>query len=192
MKDLLMVIDMQKAYLNGAPWECLDTEGAEANIVRLLESGACDEVMITRYEYPKAPAGVWKAYNEVYADINADPVNEEFTDGIAPFAERYPVYVKDVYGSFSDPAIRAAVRETGCDTLVVTGVVAECCVLSTVYGAIDEGYKVIYLTDAVSGFTEEKMAGVLTVLSGCMPLHVEAMTTEEYLRRRTAIDMKGN
>ena len=80
MKDLLMVIDMQKAYLKGAPWECLDTEGAAANIARLIDSGAADGAVFTRYEYPKAPVGVWKAYNELYADINADPVNEEFVD----------------------------------------------------------------------------------------------------------------
>ena len=165
MKDLLMVIDTQKAYLKGAPWECLDTEGAVKNIVRLIDAGAADEVVITRYEYPKAPEGVWKEYNEVYADINADPVNEEFVDELLPYAERFPVFVKDIYGSFSVPEIREAVRRTGADTLVVCGVVAECCVLSTVMGAVDEGYKVSYLTDAVSGFTEEKMAGVLAVLS---------------------------
>ncbi|MBQ1415052.1 MAG: cysteine hydrolase, partial [Lachnospiraceae bacterium] len=153
MKDLLMVIDMQKAYLKGAPWECLDTEGAAANIARLIDSGAADGAVFTRYEYPKAPVGVWKAYNELYADINADPVNEEFVDELLPYTERFPVYVKDVYGSFSDPAIRAAVRESGADTLVVCGVVAECCVISTVCGAVDEGLKVIYLTDAVSGIT---------------------------------------
>ena len=44
--------------------------------------------------------------------------------------------------------------------------------------------KVIYLTDAVSGFTPEKRAGVLAVLSGWMPLHVETMTTEEYIASR--------
>ena len=184
MKDLLMVIDMQKAYLKGAPWECLDTEGAAANIARLIDSGAADGAVFTRYEYPKAPVGVWKAYNELYADINADPVNEEFVDELLPYTERFPVYVKDVYGSFSDPATRAAVRESGADTLVVCGVVAECCVISTVCGAVDEGLKVIYLTDAVSGFTPEKMEGVLAVLSGWMPLHVETMTTDEYIASR--------
>ena len=48
MKDLLMVIDMQKAYLKGAPWECLDTEGAAANIARLIDSGSADGAVFTR------------------------------------------------------------------------------------------------------------------------------------------------
>lgn len=38
--------------------------------------------------------------------------------------------------------------------LVISGVVAECCVLSTVLSAIDAGCKVIYLTDAVAGLSE--------------------------------------
>ena len=180
--DLLLVIDMQKAYLKGAAWECLDTEGAEKNIIKVIESGAADRVVLTRFIEPSEPVGVWKDYNEKYAAINADPVNAELTDGIASYAERYPVFDKSKYSAFADPALSQICRSA--DRLVVCGVVAECCVLATVMGAMDAGVKVIYLTDAVSGFTPAKEQAVLTVMSGEIPLHIETMSAGEYISSR--------
>ena len=65
--------------------------------------------------------------------------------------------------------------------LVISGVVAECCVLSTVLSAIDAGCKVIYLTDAVAGLSEASRTETEKIVSYFAPLHTELMTTEEYL-----------
>jgi nicotinamidase-related amidase len=50
--------------------------------------------------------------------------------------------------------------------VVVTGVVAECCVLSTVMELIDAGIYTVYLTDGVSGLDREKEAATELILSG--------------------------
>ena len=66
--------------------------------------------------------------------------------------------------------------------LVITGVVAECCVLSTCFEAIDLGCKIIYLSDAVAGIDDDTEKSVVKVLIGLFPLHVEIMTTSQYLK----------
>ena len=66
--------------------------------------------------------------------------------------------------------------------MVITGVVAECCVLSTVFALIDAGIYVVYLTDGVSGLDREKEAATELILSGLDPLHVHMMTVREYLQ----------
>ena len=99
----------------------------------------------------------------------------EFADALS----RYPLYSKSVYSSLAIPEVLAAARRA--DRVIVTGVVAECCVLSTVWALIDAGIYTVYLTDAVSGFDVPKEDATKLVLSGLSPLHVAMMTTEEYL-----------
>ena len=70
-------------------------------------------------------------------------------DGIKEAAEAYPIYDKSTYSSFQVPAIRQAARKA--DRIILTGVVSECCVLSTFFEGIDLGCKLIWLTDATSG-----------------------------------------
>jgi nicotinamidase-related amidase len=54
--DLLLIIDMQNVYAKGGEWECLDTEGAAANILRVVESGAADSAIITKFIADKKSA----------------------------------------------------------------------------------------------------------------------------------------
>ncbi len=77
------------------------------------------------------------------------------------------------------PQIKEPAKKAG--RVVLTGVVAECCVLCTALEAMDMGCKVIYLRDCISGFTKEKEAATELILSGLSPLHVQIMTMQEYL-----------
>ncbi len=66
--------------------------------------------------------------------------------------------------------------------VVLTGVVAECCVLSTAFDAIDLGCEFIYVTDAVSGFDRPRENASILMLSGLSPLHGKIMDTGSYLK----------
>ena len=57
----------------------------------------------------------------------------------------------------SIPEVRAAAEAA--ERVVLTGVVSECCVLSTAFAAIDMGCHVVWLKDAVSGFDRDKERG---------------------------------
>ena len=70
--DLLLIIDMQNVYAKGGEWECMDTEGAAANILRVVESGAADSAIITKFIADKKARGVWADYNQKYKAINDD------------------------------------------------------------------------------------------------------------------------
>jgi hypothetical protein len=52
------------------------------------------------------------------------------------------------------------------------------------FGLIDAGVYVVYLTDATSGLDKERAAATQTVLSGLAPLHVKLMSTKEYLEEK--------
>ena len=178
-QDLLLVIDMQNVYTKGQEWACEEVEKASDSILRLLNSRALSQVIFTQYLAAKHPEGVWKEYNKVNAAVNADPWLNEMMSECLPYTKKYPVYTKSVYSSFAIPQVRELAKHAS--RVVISGVVAECCVLSTVLSAIDAGCKVIYLTDAVAGLSEVSRKETENIISYFAPLHTVLMTTEEYL-----------
>lgn len=181
-RDLLLVIDMQNVYTKGQKWECLDTDGVAGRIGRILEDGRCRDVIFTRYLAPEKPQGVWKDYNEANRDVNEDAYANEMMPQFTAALEQYPLYTKSVYSSLAIPQVLEAAKKAG--RVVIAGVVAECCVLSTVMALIDEGIYTVYLKDGVAGLDRQKEQATELVLSGLEPLHIALMTIDEYLREK--------
>ncbi len=181
-KDLVLVIDMQNVYASGGAWFCPGSESAADNIRLLLDSGDINtDVIFTRFLSSKDPSGDWINYNEENSAVNCDPHANAMMETFSDYLDKYPLYTKSVYSSLAIPEVREAVK---ChDRVILSGVVAECCVLSTAFALIDEGVHIIYLSDAVAGINEETEKAVISVLSGLEPLHVEIMTTAEFINK---------
>lgn len=181
--DLLLITDMQNVYKKGGKWACLDTEGAAQNILKIINSGFKGSVIQTCYIAQKNPQGVWKNYNIKYNDVNNDNYANEIVDELKILDGKYPLYTKGVYSSYEIDEVKKAASNS--ERVVITGVIAECCVLSTVFALIDAGVYVIYLKDAISGLDRPKEEATELILSGLCPLHLSMMTTEEYLKEKT-------
>lgn len=180
--DLLLVIDMQNVYKKGGKWECLDTEGAAANINKIIDSGM-KNVIFTRFIANETdPVGVWKDYNVKYESVNHNQYANEMVEELAEPLKRFPLFTKSVYSSLAIPEVLLAAQNA--KRVIVTGVVAECCVLSTVLALMDQGIYTVYLTDGVSGLDVPKEEATKLIFSGLSPLHVSMMTTDEYLQEK--------
>ncbi len=177
MKDLILVIDMQNAYEKGMPWECHSIERTKSNIIKLLSTGK--DAVFTTFIASEHPKGAWKEYAEVNKDINEDKRANEIVPELLPYLKEHKLFYKDRYSSLSNNELRKLVAEY--DRVVVTGVVAECCVLSTVFSLIDEGVPFLYIRDAVSGLNEKTESETEDILSGLVPVHGEIMNTDEYI-----------
>ncbi len=182
MKDLLLVVDMQKVYEKNAPWACLNTELVAGQIEKLIQSRKPAEVMFTVFHAPKEARGCWQEYNREYAQINTDARLNELVDALKPYQEEYPVYAKSTYSSCEIAEVREAAKRA--DRVLVTGVVAECCILATVLGLIDLGTKVLYIKDGVAGQTVEMEEMVEKMVASFSPMHTELTTVEEYLKTK--------
>ncbi|MCR5022880.1 MAG: isochorismatase family protein, partial [Lachnospiraceae bacterium] len=168
-KDLLLIIDMQNVYAAGGAWCCPGAEAAAGNIHELISSSGQDlDVIFTGFIAGSNPKGTWKDYNREYADINNNDHANAMMDVFREDLKKYPLYTKSVYSSLDIPEVREAVKKA--DRVLVAGVVAECCVLSTVMALIDAGAYVVYLKDCVAGQSKETEAAVETVISGLEPL----------------------
>ena len=171
---------MQNIYLPQEEWACPSMPAASAAIRKLIDSGKAGNVMFTQYLAPEHPEGRWKVYNETYREFNEDPYLCAITDEFLPYLEKYPVEIKSTFSCLKQENILNAARKA--DSLLLSGVVAECCVLSTMMEAIDLGIHVIYLTDCCSGQTAEKEDLVRVIAGNSDPVHLTVMTSEEYIR----------
>lgn len=181
--DLLVVVDMQNVYLEDQPWACTNTTEISQKIQDLIDQNVCDNVVFTRYIAPENPVGTWVTYNESYADINANEWYNEVVDNLLPYTQEYPTYDKSTYSSYGNEDFKALCMRA--DRIVVTGVMAECCVLATVIDGIDTGTPVVYLTDAVAGSSEEYEQEAEDMVAFASPIHTTLMTTEEYIASRS-------
>ncbi len=180
-KDLLLVIDMQNVYDEGGQWHCPGVQRAGEMICKILEEKTEKlDVIFTAFAASENPKGVWIDYNRENHRVNQDDHANAIMDIFSGDLKKYPLYEKSTYSSLSIPKVQEAARKAR--RVILTGVVAECCVLSTAMALIDQGSYVFYLTDACAGINEETERAVETILEGLEPLHVKRMTTEEYLQ----------
>lgn len=178
-KDLLLVIDMQNVYLPEQEWACPSMGRTSVVIRKLLDTCQFQEVIFTKFTAPEQPQGRWKAYNEVNQQINEDAWLNDITEDLKPYLNKGKVCEKSVYSSMKIPEVVQAAKKA--DHIVLTGVVAECCVIATMMEAIDLGCPVIYLTDAISGQSAEKEAQIRALAESFAPVHTAVETSEEYL-----------
>ncbi len=181
-KTLIMVIDMQNVYSTGQIWECKNFNNVCRNIKKLLVNVNGEQIAFTRYIASINPKGRWHKYNKKNEDINNNLWLNKITDELLPLSKKYDCYDKSVYSSLSADGISKIIKGKKC--VVITGVVAECCVLSTVLELIDKGIYVIYIIDAVAGINRKKEKAVMEILYGLSPLHLQFMTTNEYIKSR--------
>jgi len=181
----LLVIDVQNVYLTGQKWACVSIDAAQSNIRKLCAARNPGRIVFTRYIPFARPQGVWKEYNRINAEVNGNAWLNELTDEMKAVASdcNAPIVDKSWYSAWKSEDVRNLLKDV--DTVVITGVVADCCVLSTVFDLIDAGKYIVYLRDAVSGVSKETEEATVTVLKGLEYVHLSITTTEEYLSRRT-------
>ncbi len=154
-----------------------------ASVSGAAASGAAARVVFTRFIADPDASYVWNDYNTENAAISNDPWMNALVSSLREEASRYPVLDKSAYSAFSIPALRTAALDTCArgGRIVLTGVVADCCVLSTAFAGIDLGCKLVYLPDACAALNETSEKATAAVLSGLSPLHVLIMPTAGYL-----------
>jgi bifunctional isochorismate lyase/aryl carrier protein len=162
-RPALIVVDMQRYFLEqGAP-AYLGAEGILPQVQRLLDAFEKYRLPIfaTRYSSGESDGPVEKWWN----------VRLERDDKWAVLDPRitYPastvVLDKNMYGSFSSTDIDARLKTAGCDSVFVCGVMTHLCCETTAREAFHLGYDVYFVADANATSTIEMHLSTLRVLA---------------------------
>ena len=163
----LVVVDMQRIF--GDPDSQWATPGFDEIVpgIRTLSEQFGDRVVFTRFVAPEQPEGAWVDYYEQwpFALQPADAPAYQIVDALD--VRGRPVVSRTTFGKWGAELQRAT---RGSRNLVVTGVSTECCVLTTVLAAADDGVHVTVVRDAVAGPTPELRDATLAVMETYGPL----------------------
>lgn len=148
-----LCVDMQAMFADDTPW----ASGAVRSIlpaVREICTYKAASTIFTRFLCPRdgrALCGQWRHfYSDCPQMLAADPRLFDIVPELVPFVPPGRLADRYVFSVFEIAGLRPLLEARGVDTLVFSGVETDVCVLASVLRAIDIGYRVVVVEDAVA------------------------------------------
>jgi nicotinamidase-related amidase len=184
-------VDMQRLFGEGTPWTLDWMPRILPNIVKLCEAHA-PRTIFTRFIPARRPGdgrGVWRRYYQRWASMTIENIGWDMVD-LVPDLQRYvppaETVDKPIYSPWLGSNLRQRLEDKGCDTVIVSGGETDVCVLATVLGAADLGYRTIVVQDALCSSSDEDHDAMLQLYDRRYGQHIETTTTDEILERLRA------
>ena len=155
-----LCLDMQVMFAKEGPWPTPWMERVLPNVVRLTEKTQ-RQTVFTRFIPPMQAEdmpGMWRAFYRKWPQVTRQHLEPKFLELVPElrrFAPPAVVFDKPVYSAFADGRLAALLAERRVDTLLVSGAETDVCVLASVIAAVDRGYRVVLVTDAICSSSDE-------------------------------------
>jgi len=182
-----LVIDMQRLFAEETEWHTPAIADILPNVLRLSRE-RLDRTLFARFMVPANPEranGRWQTYYRRWANLTVERLDPGMLDLVAPLAAlaRPATLVdKTTYSIFEAPGFDARLKAEGVDTLVFSGVETDVCVLASLFDAVDRGYRVVAVSDAMASSSPASHAAMLEHLFPRLPEQVDVVTTDAVLR----------
>lgn len=182
-----LCVDMQGLFSPAGPWPTPWLPRV-LPVVEEIAARFRERTVFTRFITPNRPEempGAWRDYYRRWQQTtreHLEPTLLELLPSLAKLVPPATVINKSRYSAFLEPALHRHLQERKADSLVITGSETDVCVLATVLGAVDLGYEVTVVTDAVCSSSDEGHDALLKVYRGRYSQQIETATAEEILR----------
>ena len=114
--------------------------------------------------------------------MNIDAALVELMPSLARFVPPAKVLDKHVYSPWTEGRLDAILTGSRIDTLVITGGESDVCVLATVLGAVDRGFRTVLVTDAICSSADQTHDALMELYRSRFSEQVEAVRIEEVLK----------
>lgn len=187
-RAVLVAIDMQPVFGDpGSPWAAPRFAEVLPVVRALADAAGPDRTVLTRFVAPEHPEGAWVPY---YADWPfalqpPDAPAYALVPELADLADLVPVVTATTFGKWG-PELAAHLAPG--DTMLLTGVSTDCCVLSTALAAADAGVAVRVVAEACAGSDDVSHARALDAIRLYAPLaDVVDVTTARAILATTSV-----
>lgn len=183
---LHLCVDMQRLFAPGAPWAVPWAEPVLPKIERVVEQHP-ERTLFTRFipaERPGGGPGTWSRYYKTWSRLTLEQVDLsliELVPSLARFVPPAKVIDKKVYSPWTEGTLDAMLRGSEIDTLIVTGGETDVCVLASVLGAVDRGFRVVLVTDALCSSSDETHDALMKLYERRFTDQIELTTTEQLI-----------
>lgn len=178
-----LCVDMQRLFWPGTDWGLDWMPRIAPRVVDFCEHHEARTIFTRFIPLRRSTDGVgtWRDYYEKWNAMTLerlDPDLIEIIPELRRFARPEAVVDKAVYSPWLDTDLDARLRARGCASLIVTGGETDMCVLSTVLGAVDPGYRVILAEDALCSSSDTAHDITIDLFRRRFGQHVEIVELE--------------
>ena len=179
-----LCIDMQNIFARDGVWETPWMERVLPVIADICARYS-ERTVFTRFITPQQPQdrrGQWRAYFTKWQRATRGSLAPRALD-IVPELARYspPALVVDkpAYSAFFGSRLGHLLVERHVGTVVVSGAETDVCVLSTVLGAVDLGFRVVIVQDALCSSSDTGHDALMTMYRTRFNEQIDLVSAEE-------------
>lgn len=179
-----LCIDMQNIFAPGSLWATPWMERVLPTIASIAARHPA-RTIFTRFITPQNPEdrpGQWQAYFERWRRATRSHLAPTALDLVPALARYVPparIVDKPAYSAFSNPGLARLLIEKHIGTVVLTGAETDVCVLSTVLSAVDLGFRVVIVEDALCSSSDVGHDALMTMYRTRFHGQVDLVTAEE-------------
>jgi nicotinamidase-related amidase len=184
VRAIHLCIDMQNIFGKGGVWETRWME----KVLPTIEGVAAryrERTIFSRFIPPQHPLdrpGRWQHYFRRWEQATRQHLRGNELD-LVPVLARYvpPAMVidKPVYSAFVQSKLYGLLTERGIRTVVITGAETDVCVLATALSAVDLGFHVVIVEDALCSSSDEGHDALMTMYRTRLHEQIDVITAEE-------------
>jgi nicotinamidase-related amidase len=180
-------VDMQRLFSEDTPWHVGWMDRVLPQVTEIASAFA-ERTIFTRFLPPPSPeqaAGTWRDYYRKWWMMTGEHLSPELLQLVPELQRLAPparIFDKPVYSPWLDGRLHAVLRTEGVESLVVTGGETDVCVMATVFGAIDLGYRTVVVKDAVCSGADATHDASLELLGNRFSVQLDLMDTVDFMR----------
>ncbi|WP_440640777.1 cysteine hydrolase family protein [Bradyrhizobium sp. PUT101] len=179
-----LCIDMQNIFTPGGLWATPWMERVLPTIVSVVSRHPA-RTIFTRFIAPRDPEdrpGQWQSYFRRWHQAtrrHLPPSALELVPALNRFVPPAAVIDKPAYSAFSNPGLASLLVEKKVATVVISGAETDVCVLSTVLSAVDLGFRVVIVEDALCSSSDVGHDALMTMYRTRFHGQVDLVGAEE-------------
>lgn len=183
---LHLCVDMQRLFGPGYPWAMAWFDQIMPRVAALVARNA-GRTIFTRFIPPLDPEdlpGRWQPYYRKWPGVTRRHLPAEALDLAPPLAGFVPparVVDKSVYSPWFRPDLDRMLEHGRVDTLLISGGETDQCVLATVLGAVDRGFRVVLVGDCLCSASDATHDALMQVYSERFDQQIEVAPLAEVL-----------
>lgn len=183
-----LCVDMQRLFAEATPWHVPWLSRILPQVVALATHCPA-RTIFTRFIPPPSAQqaeGAWRDYYLAWQQVTQEHLDQRLLELVAPLAALVPpakVFDKSTYSAFSGGNLAATLKRRGIDTIIVSGGETDVCVLATVLGAIDRGFRIVLPADALCSVRDQTHDALLMLYQERFSIQIETTSTQEVLSR---------
>ncbi|MGW9229579.1 cysteine hydrolase family protein [Pseudorhizobium sp. NPDC055634] len=181
-----LCIDMQRLFAEDTAWHVPWMEKIREPIATLSCAHPA-ETIFTRFVPPLRPSdatGTWREYYLKWPMMTREVLGDDMVDLLPELRELVPpatVFDKAVYSPWMDGRLHRHLQEQDVTTLVISGGETDVCVLGAVTGAVDLGYSILLLKDAICSASDETHDATLGIYASRFSTQIQVSSVPDVL-----------